>query len=92
MLGVASIAVTLPVGTSVDYYRAISLFTRRGIVNNTPVVWATKTDIYEAFEEGGDIEMVAYADRDIIYAPHEYDYRITALAQSAYENYIAIYG
>lgn len=92
VLGVASIVVTLPVGTSVDYYRAIALFTRRGIVNNTPVVWATKTDIYEAFEEGGNIEMVAYADRDIIYAPHEYDYHITALAQSAYENYIAIYG
>jgi hypothetical protein len=92
VLDVSSVSITIAAGTSVDSYRAIALFIRRGLVNNTPVVSATKTDIYYAFEQGAEISMSSYSDRDIIYAPHEYDYNTTELAQSAYETYLAIYG
>ena len=52
----------------------------------------TKTDIYCAAESGGVTEMTAYSDRDTIYSPHEYDFETTALARSAYDTYVAIYG
>lgn len=92
VLDVSSVSATIAAGTSVDSYRAIALFIRRGLVNNTPVVFATKTDIYYAFEQGAKISMSSYSDRDIIYSPHEYDYNIVELAQNAYETYLAIYG
>ena len=36
--------------------------------------------------------MTVYSDRDTIYSPHEYDFETTALARSAYDTYVAIYG
>ncbi|MGN0798841.1 MAG: hypothetical protein ACI4NU_00230 [Christensenellales bacterium] len=92
LFGLGSLAATLPAGTSFEYYRGVALFTRRGLTNGTPMVSATKTDIYYAAESGGVTEMTAYSDRDTIYSPYEYDFETTALARSAYDTYVAIYG
>lgn len=46
----------------------------------------------EVIESGGVTKVAASSDADTIYSPHQYDYEYSALAEAAYEGYIAIYG
>lgn len=91
-LGLGSVLLEVAAGTSIDCYKGVALFTRRGLVNGTPVVSATRSEIIYAVESGGVTKVDDHSEAETIYAPHEYDYEYSALERSAYETYRAIYG
>lgn len=80
-------------GTSVDHYRCVAMFTRYGCINNIALSWATRSDVYDGFEQGGETAMESYSERETIYSPHQYTYMTySVLLDEAYDLYRAIYG